>query len=43
MGIIYGEDTDVILCIMVDGLTSAAEVYTQYHELTETIYDALNP
>ena len=33
VGIIYGEDTDVILCIMVDGLTSAAEVYTQYHEL----------
>ena len=42
VGIIYGESTDFILCIMVDELTSSADVYTQYHELTETVYDALN-
>lgn len=42
VGIIYGENTDFILCIMVDNITSAANVYPQYHELTETVYDALN-
>ena len=41
-GIIYGENTDFILCIMVDDVTSAAYVYPQIHELTETVYDALN-
>ena len=42
VGIVYGENTDFILCIMVDNITSAANVYPQYHELTETVYDALN-
>lgn len=41
-GIIYGEKTDFILCIMIDDVTNAAEVYSQIHELTETVYDALN-
>lgn len=42
VGIIYGEKTDFILCIMVDDVTNAAYVYPQFHELTETVYDALN-
>lgn len=42
VGIIYGEKTDFILCIMVDDITSAAYVYPQIHKLTETVYDALN-
>ena len=42
VGIIYGEKTDFILCIMIDDITSEANVYSQIHELTETVYDALN-
>lgn len=42
VGIIYGEKTDFILCIMIDEITSEAEIYSQIHELTETVYEALN-
>lgn len=42
VGIVYGEETDFILCIMIDEVTNAASVYTQIHELTETVYEALN-
>lgn len=42
VGIIYGEETDFILCIMIDQVTSEADIYSQIHELTETVYQALN-
>lgn len=37
-----GEETDFILCIMIDQVTSEADIYPQIHELTETVYQALN-
>lgn len=41
--IVYGEETDFILCIMTQDFDDAASVYADIHELSNTVYDALNP
>ncbi len=41
--IVYGEETDFILCIMTQDFNNAASVYTNIHEISNTVYDALNP
>ena len=41
--IVYGENTDFILCIMTKNTNGAEEVYGDIHELTKMVYDTLNP
>ena len=41
--IVYGENTDFILCIMTKNTNGVEEVYGDIHELTKMVYDTLNP
>lgn len=41
--IVYGEKTDFILCIMTREFSSTEGVYANIQELSESVYEALNP
>ena len=43
VAIVYGEETDFILCIMTREFDSEEGVYSDMHELSQMVYETLNP